>query len=421
MAPRRTPLSRPAKFTFDGTPLEGETGEPIAQALIAAEMLTIARSPKFHRPRGAACFRAACDGCLARVDGVPNVMTCLHPLADGAVVESQNTLGSRDIDLLRVTDWFFPDGLNHHEIFAGVPGVQSIMQAFARRVAGLGKLPTGEVPRSHEANRRDVDCLVIGAGPAGMITTNVLVSKDRTVEVIDDSLAPGGGARAVGVRDRFQSVADDFEKACGTRATYRPRTLAAGIFGTDVLVVSNDRTELLTPKTLVLATGAHDGVLAFEGNDLPGIISARAAGWLLANGVFPWKKALIAIDHDGAIFGEACFAALGETRATLVRGTPIRAKGGSRVKGVVVRDATGKETSYACDVLVIDSARSPAYELAIQAGAETDHTPAGYVVKTTNGKIRDGLWAVGEVAGTPLDLERMIAEISRAFESLNRP
>jgi len=416
MAPRRTPLSRPVRFTFDGTPLEGEAGEPIAQALIASEMLTIARSPKFHRPRGASCFRAACDGCLARVDGVPNVMTCLHPLRDGAVVESQNTLGSRDLDLLRVTDWFFPDGLNHHEIFAGVPGVQSIMQVFARRVAGLGKIPTSDTPRSHQAVRRDVDCLVIGAGPAGMIATNVLSSKERTVEVIDDALTPGGGARALGLRDRFRSVMSDFEKACSHRATYRPKTLAVGIFGSDVLVVSDARTEILSPRTLVLATGAHDGVLAFEGNDLPGIMSARAAGWLLANGVFPGKKSLIVVAPGGGPFAEPCLETLGKERATLVHGVPVRAKGGSRVKGVVVRGEGGAEISHACDTLVIDSPRAPAYELAIQAGAETVHTPAGYVVKTTNGKVRDGLWAIGELAGTPLDLPQMVADISLAFQ-----
>ena len=30
-------------------------------------------------------------------------------------------VGSKDTDLLRVADWFFPEGMNHHELFAGVP------------------------------------------------------------------------------------------------------------------------------------------------------------------------------------------------------------------------------------------------------------------------------------------------------------
>src|SRR5437867_1026033 len=149
MAGRCLPVRDPVTIQLDGEPIEAERGEPIAVALLAAGNLAFARSPKFHRPRGPACLRGACDGCLARVNDVPNVMTCMVPAEEGAVVRSQNTLGSREVDLLRVTDWFFPKGMNHHELFAGVPGVQRIMQTFARRVAGLGKLPTEAVaPRA---------------------------------------------------------------------------------------------------------------------------------------------------------------------------------------------------------------------------------------------------------------------------------
>ncbi len=126
---------------LDGEPVVAERGEPAAVALLAAGHLALARSPKFHRPRGPACLRAACDGCLARVDEVPNVMTCRVPSTEGLRIETQNVVGSKDTDLLRMADWFFPEGMNHHELFAGVPGVQRVLQGFARRVAGLGRLP----------------------------------------------------------------------------------------------------------------------------------------------------------------------------------------------------------------------------------------------------------------------------------------
>src|SRR5215468_11164556 len=134
--PRRLrQLRDPVTIEPDGEVVEAERGEPIAAALIAAGKIALARSPKFHRPRGPACMRAACDGCLARVKDVANVMTCMVAAEQGTVVRTQNTLGSREVDLLRMTDWFFPKGMNHHELFAGVPGVQQIMQTFARRVA----------------------------------------------------------------------------------------------------------------------------------------------------------------------------------------------------------------------------------------------------------------------------------------------
>ena len=110
-------------------------------ALLASDKTILARSPKLHRPRGPSCFRGACDGCLARVDGVPNVMTCLVPAQGGEHVDAQNVIGSRKADLLRVTDWFFAKGIDHHHLMAGVPGLSDVMQSFATKVAGPGRMP----------------------------------------------------------------------------------------------------------------------------------------------------------------------------------------------------------------------------------------------------------------------------------------
>jgi sarcosine oxidase subunit alpha len=365
-------------LTFDGERIEAEDGEPIARALVRAGHIAFARSPKFHRPRGPACFRGACDGCLARVDGQPNVMTCLEPAHEGCTIESQNTLGPRELDLLRMTDWFFPEGLNHHELFAGVPGVERVMQAFARRVAGLGKIP--EAPTApRKASRRALDVLVVGAGPAGMRASLDLAKKGREVECLHDDLEPGGIALALG---GFDALVEDFTKTIRSRA----RTIAAGIFGDDVLVLGPDGAEIVTAKTVVLAPGAHDGVLAFEGNDLPGVMSARAACSLRRGKVTVGKKPLA--------FGDGPFAkALG---IEIVRGELVAAKGSSRVKGIVVKTAKG-EQSFSCDALFVDAPSAPAYELCAQAGAKLRHEPRGYVVSA--GKIRDGFWAVGEVTG----------------------
>lgn len=188
--PRLRPPREPVTLDFDGETVVAEKGEPLAAALLAAGHPVLARSAKFHRPRGPACLRAACDGCLARVDGEPNVMTCRVPAAEGMRVETQNVVGSKDVDLLRMADWFFPEGIDHHELFAGVPGVQRVMQAFARRVAGLGKLPRDAAP-SRSASRRAADVLVVGAGAAGMMAAVELARRGRRVEVVDDDLRWG--------------------------------------------------------------------------------------------------------------------------------------------------------------------------------------------------------------------------------------
>jgi sarcosine oxidase subunit alpha len=406
-------------ITLDGKPVEAARGEPIAAALVASGVLGLARSPKFHRARGPSCFRGACDGCLARVDGIPNVMTCRAPAREGTVVESQNTLGARDLDLLRMTDWIFPDGMNHHLLFAGVPGIQPLMQAFARRVAGLGVLPeTAPASALPPARRRSLDVLVVGSGPAGMSAALAFADADRSVEVIDDSIAAGGGLEALGpLAAPWASTRRVFDEAVARGVIQlRLRTTAAAFFGSELLVVTDPDpsrpadlgAEILAARTVVLATGAHDGVLAFAGNDLPGVMSARAGGWLLDRGILPGKRVVVCIAEGGGPFGDAFVERVKlegvDCDVRRIEGAPLRAGGVSRLKEVVVAGSRGREVTLEADALLVDAARAPSYELAQQAGAELAHVPAGFVVRTADsGLVAPGVYALGEITGAPID------------------
>jgi sarcosine oxidase subunit alpha len=405
MASRRLPLKHPVTITLDGEIVTAERGEPLAAALIAADKTIIARSPKFHRPRGPSCMRGACDGCLARVNGTPNVMTCLTPAEDGMVVVSQNRLGPRDADLLRMTDWFFPDGMNHHELFAGVPGIQGIMQAFARRVAGLGKLPSESAP-TRKASRRTADVVVVGAGPSGMAVATRLAKAGRAVEVLDDQLEPGGGITALAPSDAatFTGIHEAFDALVASGGVrLRSRTTAVAVYGRDLLVAGEDGVEIVEPRALVLAGGAHDGVLAFEGNDVPGVMSARAAGWLLSRGILVGEHVVVVIPDGGGPFGESfARAAAPHVKVEVVYGEPIAVRGASRAKGVRVL-VGGEERTLDADAVLVDAPRSPAYELCQQAGAELVHEPRGFVARTDQGRIGDGVWATGEVVGLTFD------------------
>jgi sarcosine oxidase, subunit alpha len=415
-------LRDPVTITLDGEPVLAERGEPVAAALLAAGKLMIARSPKFHRPRGPSCMRAACDGCLARVDETPNVMTCMVAASEGTTVVSQNRLGPRETDLLRMTDWFFPEGMNHHELFAGIPGVQSVMQVFARRVAGLGRMPV-DVEAPHPAVRRLADAVVVGGGPAGMAVAARLAAAGRRVELLDDQLAPGGGILALAPADAeaFGEIRASFtDHVASARIRLRSSTVAGGMYGSDVLVVGPDGAEVLEARTLVFASGAHDGALAFEGNDVPGVMSARAAGVLLARNVLAGKKIVVVVSDGGGPFGESFARAVPRDRATVtvVRGEPVRVRGSNRAKAVVVRDAAGKETEHSADLVLVDAPRSPGYELAEQAGAVLVHEPRGFVVRAEGGRIDAGLYAVGELTGTPFEAGAIAAEATRVAATI---
>ncbi|MEA1939455.1 MAG: (2Fe-2S)-binding protein [Candidatus Caldatribacteriota bacterium] len=81
------------KFTLDGKEFEGRKGEPIAAALVAAGIKVLSRSIKYNRPRGFFCAIGKCSSCLMKVDGIPNIRTCITKLEKGMKIETQKGKG----------------------------------------------------------------------------------------------------------------------------------------------------------------------------------------------------------------------------------------------------------------------------------------------------------------------------------------
>lgn len=86
----------PVAFKFNGVTLEGYRGEPIAAALHAAGVKVLSHSRQHQRPRGFWCAIGNCSSCNMRVNGVPNVRTCVEPLKEGMIVETQTGRGEQD-------------------------------------------------------------------------------------------------------------------------------------------------------------------------------------------------------------------------------------------------------------------------------------------------------------------------------------
>lgn len=81
------------KFWFNGKELEGFDNEPIAAALVASGVKVFSKSIKYHRPRGFFCAIGKCSSCLLKVNGIPNVRTCVTKLEEGMKVEIQKGKG----------------------------------------------------------------------------------------------------------------------------------------------------------------------------------------------------------------------------------------------------------------------------------------------------------------------------------------
>jgi aerobic-type carbon monoxide dehydrogenase small subunit (CoxS/CutS family) len=83
-------------FRFDGRDVEGQEGEPIAVALLAAGTRVFRTMPRRGDPRGGYCMIGRCADCMVIVDGVPGIRSCVTPVRAGLDVRTQRGLGELD-------------------------------------------------------------------------------------------------------------------------------------------------------------------------------------------------------------------------------------------------------------------------------------------------------------------------------------
>ena len=95
--------SRPLQFEFDGNRYEGYAGDTLSSALLANGVHLVARSFKYHRPRGILCSGSDEPNALvqlargARTE--PNVRATTQELFEGLIAASQNRWPSLGFDV----------------------------------------------------------------------------------------------------------------------------------------------------------------------------------------------------------------------------------------------------------------------------------------------------------------------------------
>src|SRR5215213_3644885 len=99
-----TDASQPVRFRFDGRPMLGLAGDTLASALLANGRRLIARSFKYHRPRGV--VTAGPEEPCGLVDVLdtrgrePNRLATTLELYEGLAAESQNGWPSLRFDAM---------------------------------------------------------------------------------------------------------------------------------------------------------------------------------------------------------------------------------------------------------------------------------------------------------------------------------
>lgn len=89
------PLKTVKEITIfvDGKEMKARDGEMIAAALIANGKKIFRYTNDRHEPRGLYCGIGRCTDCVMIVNGIPNVRTCVTPVEDGMVIETQQGIG----------------------------------------------------------------------------------------------------------------------------------------------------------------------------------------------------------------------------------------------------------------------------------------------------------------------------------------
>ncbi len=389
-------------FTFNGQKIEAYEGETIAAALHAAGFKVLKRSIIYSRPRGFFCAIGKCASCMMNVNGVPNVKTCVTLVREEMVVESE---------------------------------------------PGKGKLKIETRPPLSTIQKMQTQIAVIGAGPAGLSAAVTARKYGAQVLVIDENPHAGGQL----VKQTHKFFGSSRERA-GTRGTQIARELFAEakdavLLQASVIGYYKDESHLLVlaregnlievrAEKVIVAVGASEKMLIFEGNDLPGVYGAGAVQTLMnVYGIRPGNDVLmVGAGNVGLIVSYQLLQAQVNVKAVVeampfiggyhvhaakIRrcGVPIhtstsilKAVGEEYVTGAVTvsldenwNPIPKSEKEYDVDTICLAVGLSPSVELFHQAGCSLSYIPElGGNVPAHNENMEttvEGIYAAGDASG----------------------
>ena len=369
-----------------------------------------------------------------RVNGVPNVRTCIAPLKNDIKVQTQG----RFADL--------PDAK-----FKGNP--KEIV---------------------------DVDILVVGAGPAGMCASIEAANQGATILLVDENLCVGGqlikqthkffgskyeraGVRGIQIAKDLENEIKELEKK--GKVTLMLDSTVIGYyegkknkfkFGIMKRVEYKSTLYEIDCKAVIFTCGAMENMLLFPGNDLPGVYGAGSVQTLMnVYGVKPGEKVIMVgagnvglivsyqliqagIKVDRLVEAAPVIGGYHVHAAKLRRcGVPIYTShsikevyGDGKVEGALIvkldenwQPIKGSEKKVDCDTVCLAVGLTPSTRLLSQLGVEMELVPeAGGFVALHDDSMQTtvkGVYVAGDSSGieeaSTAMIEGKIAGVSAAF------
>ena len=412
--------AQPVSFHFNGDLYEGCAGDSLASALLANGVRTVARSFKFHRPRGLfSCGVEEPNGLLQLGVGahaIPSARAPLVELTQGLRARAQSGWPSIDFDLGRAMDVLAPLWAAGFYNKTFLWPSWHTYEPMIRRMAGLGRAPDAPDPDRYEVCNHHCDVLVVGGGIAGLRAALDAGRNGARVLLVEQDHCFGGETRWNGATPDgspanrwLAEILDELQQLDQVRLL--SRTTATGYYDHNVIAllervhdsrpdVPRERLHLVRAQRVVLATGSIEQPLIFANNDRPGIMLAGAARqYLRRYGVALGTRVLIATNNDSAYALARDLKAAGVTVLGVVdsrhRGPQdireaMRALGIDVFPGSIPIDTRGfaglrkvtlgslstdgasiqSRQTLRCDALAVSGGFSPTLQLYAQAGGK---------------------------------------------------
>lgn len=406
---------RPVAFSLDRRRLYGFVGDTLASALLASGRRLVARSFKYHRPRGIMSAGSEEPNALFELRSgarrEPNTKAPTVELYEGLEATTQNAWPSVNFDLRRVNSLLSPliaAGF-YYKTFMWPPSFwERVYEPLIRRAAGFGRAAAFADPDHYEHVNAFCDVLVIGSGPAGLMVALAAGRAGARVIVCDEDFMFGGRL----LRERLtidgapattwvQAALDELRSLTGVRLMARTTVFGCydgGIYPalervTDHLAAPaahqpRQRLWRIVAKRAVLAAGATERGIVFGGNDRPGVMLAGAVR-TYANrfAVIPGRRLVVFTNNDDgwrtARDLQACgvdIAAIVEARDSVPQSVSVgwngrvelgsaivATKGVGSVRAAVVQTPHRRET-IACDAIAVAGGWNPNINLACHHG-----------------------------------------------------
>jgi sarcosine oxidase subunit alpha len=422
----------PPPVLFRGRPLALQPGETLLTALGRSGFPRIARSIRYHRPRGPFCGVGFCTQCLVRVNGVPNVRACRYVPRPGDRITTENAWPSPAFDLLGVLDPLLPNGLDTLHGLRRPAFFRPLYHRVVRRLSGHGELPRGTPPASPPAEELAADLVIIGAGPAGRSAAEQACTEGLRPMLLD--------------RGALLDPPEGVDARPGTMAVFLPPPRPGEDRPFRLLATDGPRAVTVSARRVIVATGAYDANLLFTGNDRPGVMTAEGAIALqAADGSVPFRRALVvgggrralemmrrfgpriaAVTGPGPVHGSIAEAAAHLGVPVHPRSLLLAAEGRARVRSVRLRHRGGGEPSRVeVDAVLLAHRRLPHSQLLFQSGTRMGWRGGiGAYYPVLDESFRTsvpGLFVAGEAAGFAEPSAIVASGRAAAEAALGRP